>query len=134
VNPNSSSPAKVGVIRGPQGQKLDPDTYYLYLSDRLDYLLGQEDDPDQALADLLFALAQDELETPGNVELEKAGEQVICQNANLRQHLSRMNVPGESLPMIFPPNDPNAEEMSNETDLVESWVGKVLFNPYNPDR
>lgn len=112
VNPNSSSPAKVGVIRGPQGQKLDPE---------------------QALADLLFALAQDELEPPGNVELEKAGEQVIYQNANVRQHLSRMNVPGESSPKTFPPNDPNAEEMFNETDL-ESWVGNVLFKPYKPDR
>lgn len=133
VNPNSSSPPKVGVIRGPLGQKLDPDTYYSYLSDRLDYLLGREDDPEQALADLLFVLAQEELEPPGNVEVEMAGEQVIYQNAGLRQHLSRMNVPGESLPKTFPPNDPNAEEMFNETDL-ESWVGNLLFKPYNPDR
>ena len=82
---------------------------------------------------MILALAQDELEPPGNVELEKAGEQVIYQNANLRQHLSRMNVPGESLAKIFPSNDPNAEELFNETDL-ESWVGTVLFKPYKPDR
>jgi hypothetical protein len=119
-------------VRGYEGQALDRETFLDLLVDRLDYLLSQEDDPKEALSDLI-----DHLEAAGiglnHSQRENRKNYLRMIVWNLKQTLNEMGVPGERIPSKFPPNDPKAQENYEEMTL-ENWMNSLLEDRPNPDR
>lgn len=111
------------VIKAVKGQKMDSDIYFSLLSDRIQRLIDENDDPENAMIYTFNVLESSSLiyEKPNDVET--AGEEFVFQNSSLRTHLQRAGV-FETMPKELNENNSEAEELFNETDL-ENWFSAV---------
>jgi len=111
------------VIKAVKGQKMDSDIYFSLLSDRVQRLIDENDDSDDAMNYAFNVLQSSNLiyEEPNN--LETAGEEFVFQNFKLREHLYSAGV-FETMPKELNENSAEAEELFNETDL-ENWFSAV---------
>lgn len=131
---NPETPARVGVVKGTEGQTFSLEVYRDLLAVRLQHLLEQEDDPEQALRDLVNQLEEQDLalNLPQELEPLSLATVLILDSGDLQQHLERLGVPGR-LPEKFPANDPKAEKLYGEMSL-ENWLNALLEDQPNPDR
>ena len=111
------------VIKAVKGQKMDKDIYFSLLSDRVQRLIDENDDPEDAMIYAFNVLESSSLiyEKPNDVET--AGEEFIFQNFKLREHLYNTGV-FETMPKELNESNSEAEELFNETDL-EGWFSAV---------
>ena len=122
------------VIKAIKGEKMDSDNYFWLLSDRIQYLIEKNDDPEDAMFYTYHILEGSNLisiyDKPDCVE--DAGKSFVINNYQLRQHLRSAGV-FEEMPKELNENNPEAEVLFNETDL-ENWFNAVTITLYEDYR
>lgn len=120
------------VIKAVKGQKMDSDEYFGLLSDRVQRLIDENDDPEDAMIYTFNVLESSNLIYAKPNSVETAGEEFVFQNFNLRLHLQRAGV-FESLPKELNENSTEAEELFNDINL-ENWFSAVTTTLYEDYR
>ena len=111
------------VIKAAKGQKMDSDIYFSLLSDRVQRLIDENDEPEDAMLYTFNVLESSNLIYEKPSGLDTAGEDFIFQNFKLREHLHNAGV-FETMPKELDENNSEAEELFNKTDL-EDWFSAV---------
>jgi len=130
--PGSEIRGLLGAIQGVIGQKLDLDTYFVLLGNRVQAMVDAEEDPESALDEMYDALWQEDIAEVPKPMLDRVGSELIYGNYAFRSHFSHLGLPGD-LPKQFQRQDPEAARMIEETTF-ENWWHNLLIRPYNPDR
>ena len=122
------------VIKAVKGEKMDNDNYFWLLSNRVQYLIEENDDPEDAIDYTYNVLEGSNLISiyEKTNRVEDAGSSFVFNNYQLRVHLSRAGV-FESMPRELNENNSEAEIIFNETDL-ENWFDAVTTTLYEDYR
>ena len=113
------------VIKAVKGQQLDTELYFSFLSDRVQYLLEQCDDPQDMLTYTYDVLERANLISiyEKTNRVKDAGKAFVLNNHLLREHLHLAGV-FETMPKELIENNIEAEALFNRTDL-ENWFDAV---------
>ncbi|MDQ3634154.1 MAG: hypothetical protein M3405_06540 [Acidobacteriota bacterium] len=111
------------VIKAVKGQKMGSDIYFSLLSDRVQHLIDENDEPEDAMIYTFNVLESSNLIYEKPSGLYTVGEEFVFQNFKLREHLHSAGV-FETMPTELNENNLEAEEFFNQTDL-ENWFSAV---------
>lgn len=119
----------VGAVLIPVGQELPDRAMYLsYLADRVQEMIEREDDPEEAVGEMIQQLAGEGLMGEVPQRLKEAGHSLVLENPALRARLAEMGVPGQRLPKKIYGNNAKAAQLVEETSLW-TWVNYILNRP-----
>lgn len=119
----------VGAVLIPVGQELPNTAMYLsYLADRVQEMIEREEDPEEALGEMIQQLASVEMMGEMPERLSEAGHCLVIKNPALRARLSEMGVPGFQLPKRIYGGSHEAKRLVETTSLW-TWTNYVLNRP-----
>src|SRR5262249_29242610 len=128
LNPVKSARQVLGAVWWPKDQKeFSLDLYWAFLSDRVQEMLNESENPPSSLSDLVSALDRVDLLWNEQEKLDEAGSVLVFENEPLKNYLLRLGVPGK-LPRSLPQEDPRARRLIEGTSL-EQWVNVLTARP-----
>ncbi len=113
-----------GAIQAPKGQKMDPQMYWSYLTDRVQSMIDKAEDPMSAMAEIYSQLLESDLAANEPETVETAARSLIRENPNLQAYLIRQGVL-ETLPKKMLMDDPDAK-MTIEKSDADLWLTSVM--------
>src|SRR5262245_23128696 len=109
---------KVGAVLAVRGQELDTEIYLSLLADRLQKLINQEPDPQEAVNQAWEMLLGLDLVEGNPPPVKKAGLALI-QSGGVEERLSNLGVFPRKMRLLN--HSPKAEKLIEETSLLQ-WV------------
>lgn len=120
----------VGAVRAPEGYEFPNVRAYMeLLAERVQEMLEKEEDPPQALRELVEELSAAEMlgGMPQTSRLKEAGEVLVLDNPMLSRRLRELDVPGK-LPKKVYGGNPAAKKLVDETSLG-AWASYLCNRP-----
>jgi len=121
LNPVRNARQVLGAVWWPKGQqRFNLDEYFLIVSERVQLLVNEDENPESAVSELCRELSKLDLLWNEPEKLDEVGSVLVFENEPLKNYLLLLGVPGK-LPRSLPQENPKARNLIERTSL-QQWV------------